>query len=128
MSLDAPGLVIREIERVLQTLDLKENPFEEAVKRLSKLEDDWEFAYLTTLEAVQGSSAEKRKATAFTTTVSANPEMYQQLRENRAEVKATRAVVGLLEAKLSALQSVLRAQSRDQWTTTQAQPAWAGRS
>jgi hypothetical protein len=123
-GIDSPGLVIKRIGDILRDLDERQNPFEEAVGQLERLEAKWEFRYLTTLQTTEGGSAEKRKAQAYTATVAAHAEFYGELIETRAEVKATRAVIGLLEAQLSALQSVLRAQSRE---AGQSQPSWSSR-
>lgn len=127
-GLDNPGLVMRRIEDHLADLADRQGPFEAAVAELERLEARWEFRYLTTLETASGSSAEKRKATAYTATVAAHPDFYKDLVEKRAEVKATRAVVGLLDTQLSALQSVLRAQTREAYgSNSAAQPQWSRR-
>lgn len=121
MSFDSPAAVMARISDILRDLDLRRNPFETAVGELERLEARWEFRYLTTLESASGSSAEKRKAQAYTATVAAHPEFYGELIECRAEVKSTRAVIGLLETQLSALQSLLKNQARD---AGQVQPSW----
>lgn len=128
MSLDNPGLVMQRIEELLADLALRQGPYESAVAELERLEAKWEFRFLTTLQTADAGSAEKRKAIAYTATVAAHPDFYGELIEKRAEVKATRAVVGLLDTQLSALQSVLRAQTREAFgSPSAARPAWSGR-
>lgn len=126
-SLSDPGRVIRRIEDILKDLDERQGPFESAVADLAKREAHWELKLQRALIRADGSSDAKRKANALDKTVIDSPQDWELMVAKQAEVKATRAVVGLLEAQLSALQSVLRAQTREQWSTSAAQPAM-GRS
>lgn len=120
-ALDNPGLIIKRIGEILTDLDERQNPYETAVGDLERLEAKWEFRYLTVLQTLEGGSADKRKANAYTSVVAQHAEFYGELVAARVAVKATRAVVGLLETQLSALQSVLKAQSRDGGNV---QPSW----
>ena len=113
MSLDNPAAVMGRIDEILTDLAGRENDFEAAVKRLARLEAEWEYKLQLVIQTASAPSADKRKAEALTSCVAANADKYKELVDTAAEVKATRAVVGLLEAQLSALQSVLRAQTRE---------------
>ena len=126
-ELDHPGLVMRQISAIEADLAERQNRFEEAVGELSGLHRDWEFVLQTTFLTTDGTVRE-REAKTLTAAVAANSELYQQLKDREAEVAATKSVVRVLEQRASALQSVLRAQTREAFGNgAGVQPAWSHR-
>ena len=112
MSLDAPGIVMRSLAALEDDLAQRQNGHETDSDRLTHLDARWELTLAQTMLTVAESNAERRKAKALTMAVAANPELYQELMELRARVAGTKSVMAVLERRASALQSILRAQTR----------------